>query len=153
MEPKIVERPAFTLVGMIYHGKLNGEEIALLWNTFGPRMGELRHSVNPQVSYGVMSNYDATSEEFDYLAACEVAGPADLPAAMTCFEVPAATYAVFPCTMSEIGPRYGYIMDTWLPQSGYAHGGGPEFEEYGPTFNPADPASEFAIYLPVERVA
>ncbi len=153
MDPQIVERPALTLMGMVYHGKLNGEAIARLWNTFGPRMSELRHSIDPQVSYGVMANYDMASEEFDYVAACEVNSPLDLPAEMACLEIPAATYAVFRCTMGQIGPTYGYIMGTWLPQSGYRHAGGPEFEEYGPTFDPADPASEFGIYIPIERAA
>ncbi len=153
MEPKIVEKPALTLAGMVYHGKLSGENIGRLWNAFGPRMSELRHTVNPSVSYGVSYNYDAASEEFDYLAACEVAEPADLPAEMTCLELPATTYAVFPCAMGQIGPTYEYIMGVWLPQSGYRHAGAPEFEMYGPTFEPGNPASEFEIYLPVERAA
>jgi AraC family transcriptional regulator len=53
--------------------------------------------------------------------------------------------------MAEMPQTYPYIYNTWLPQSGYRHGQAPEFELYGETFDPANPASAFEIYIPVVK--
>jgi AraC family transcriptional regulator len=78
---------------------------------------------------------------------------ADLPAGMTCWDVPTNTYAVFEATLPTIGDTFGYIYNTWLPTSGYQQAAGPYFERYGETFNPDDPNSKLSIYIPVEKKA
>ena len=151
MEPKIVTKPAFTVAGMKYQGKLGGDDIFRLWTAFGPRMGELKHPVNPQICYGVMAGYDEAAGTLDYLAACEVSGPSDLPADMVCLEIPAQTYEVLVCTLPRLQEAFEHIYSTWLPQSGYRHAAGPEFELYGEAFDPGNPASEMSVYVPIER--
>ena len=151
MEPRFVSRPAFTVAGLLHHGAIDSEKIGALWGRFFERIGELQHVVEPHFAYGVMANYDQATGEFDYIAACQVASGEGLPQGFVPVAVPAADWAVFTTTMSEMPQTYPYIYSTWLPQSGYQHGPAPEFELYGETFDPANPASPFEIYIPVVK--
>lgn len=147
MEPQIVSKPALTLVGLKLHGKLEGMDIKSLWNGFGPRMAEIKDA-DPAVCYGAMDNYDEATQEFDYLAACE-AKSAAAPAGMVSWHVPAQTYAVFPCTLTNIGEAWMTAYQQWLPTSGYQRAAGPEFELYDEKFNPQDPASTLYLCVPI----
>jgi len=151
MEPRIVSLPAFTVVGAKYHGKNENDEIKQMWDDFGPRMGEIRHVVNREVCYGVCANADEQTQEFDYFAGFEVDSTGDLPKGMVSFEVPAATYAVFPTTLPGIGATFDHAYHTWLPQSGYQVTGGPDLELYGEEFDPRDPESTFEIFIPIMK--
>jgi AraC family transcriptional regulator len=148
MEPQIVKKPAITLVGLQVHGKLEGLDIKSLWSGFGLRMTEIK-GVNPAVCYGAMDHYDETTQEFDYLAACEAKSAAAVPAGMVSWNVPAQTYAVFPCTLPEIGQAWMTVYQQWLPQSGYKRAAGLEFELYDEKFNPQDPASVLYVCVPI----
>lgn len=149
MEPKIVERSAFTVAGLKYHGNNKNNEIPQLWGQFGQRAGDIKNVVNPHVAYGVMGNFDEESQEFDYIAGMEVEEGADVPQGMAHWHVPSQTYAVFTGTLPNLMETYKYIYETWLPQSGHRHTNGPEFEFYDKTFDPEDPASELEIYIPI----
>ena len=65
MEPKIVDMPAFTVVGMYYRGTNQNNEIPQLWRQFGPRVVEIKNMTKENISYGVMDNFDEASKEFD----------------------------------------------------------------------------------------
>ena len=106
MKPNLVIRPSFTVVGMKYHGRNQHNEIPQLWGKFGPHMHEVSHVVHPEVSYGVMDNFDKATGEFDYMAACEVSSLTDIAAGMALKVIPAQTYAVFPCTMASLKQTY-----------------------------------------------
>jgi AraC family transcriptional regulator len=151
MEPKIVSRPAFTVVGLRYRGKNEHNEIPRMWSEFGPRMAAVKHVVNPDISYGVMGNYDESTGEFDYVAGIEVDSADDIPPGMVSWDVPEQTYAVFTCTLPTIREGYDRAYNTWLPQSEYQHGGGPEFELYDEKFDPGDPSSEMYIYVHIRK--
>ena len=151
MEPKIVSRPAFTVVGMKYRGKNEQNEIPQLWSQFGPRMGEIKHKVDRDIAYGVMGNLDESSGEFDYVAAIEVENADDLPNGMVSWGVPEQTYAVFTCTLPTIRETFQHVYETWLPQSAYQRGMDVEFELYDADFDPEDPSSEMTIYIPIKR--
>lgn len=69
---------------------------------------------------------------------------------MVAFEVPGGKYAVFSTTLPKVGETFHRAYHTWLPQAGYEPGGAPEFELYDEEFNPADPGSEFDLYIPVK---
>lgn len=151
VEPKIASRPAFTVAGLMHRGGANGGEIAALWRRFSARMGELQSVVEPEVAYGVMTNYDEATGEFDYVAASQVSEDAALPAGFVAVPVPAGEWAVFTTTMPDLAQTYPSIYDVWLPQSGYQRRPVPEFELYGPSFDPDDPACEFEIYIPIVK--
>ena len=154
MEPKFVSLPAFTLVGMMMRVKPQGKVPGQLWDEFGPRMGEIRHVAGPDVAYGLTTNMDMATGEFDYMAGMQVSS-ADgirIPDGMVSFNVPAQTYAVFPCTLPTLREVFDHIYGVWLPASGYARTAGPELELYGETFDPRDPAAVFEVYIPVQKM-
>lgn len=154
MEPKIITKPAFKVVGMKYRGANQHNEIPQLWNKFGPHMHEVRHAKNPDTSYGVMDNYDRVSGEFDYIAAVEVENSTEDSASpeegMVTKTIPAQTYVVFPCSLSTIAQTYDKIYHKWMPDAGYRRAEGPEFERYDEDFEPGNPNSEMDLYIPIE---
>jgi predicted transcriptional regulator YdeE len=149
MEPQIVSKPEMTLVGLKLHGKLEGMDLKSLWNEFGPHMAELTTTANIAICYGAMDHYSEATGEFDYLAACEARNASAAPAGMVSWNVPAQTYAVFPCTLPQIGEVWMTAYQQWLPQSGYKRAAGPEFELYDEKFNQQDPASVLYLYVPI----
>ena len=150
MEPKIVSREAFTVVGQKYRGKNEDNEIPQIWQAFMPRVPEIGHIVNPHVAYGICGNMDVDSGEFDYVAGFEVSNAEAVPEGLVSWEVPAAKYAVFSTTLPKIGETFEYAYKTWLPQSGYQPAGGPDVELYDEQFDPQDPNSKFDIYIPIK---
>ena len=149
MQPQIVNKPAFTVVGLLINTKPRSPEIPELWPQFGSRMGEIQHVAEPGVSYGLMRNFDHEAGKFDYMAGMAVENVVQVPAGMVRWDVPANIYAVFETTLPDIFQTFDHIYQTWLPTSGYQQAAGPEFERYGESFNPEDPASRFSIYIPV----
>lgn len=151
MEPKIVMRTAFQVIGMKYRGKNENQEIPQLWRDYGARWKEIKDIVDPEVAYGVMDRYDEATGEFDYIASMEVGEIKDIPEGMVSVDVPEQTYAVFPCTLAKLMESYDHALKTWLPESGYEHTGGPEFELYDEDFDPQDTNSEFYYYMPIKE--
>ena len=109
MEPKIVTKPAFTVVGMKYRGRNEQNEIPQLWERFMPRAQEVTPKANPRQYYGVMDNFDEKTREFDYLAGFEVDGASKVPSGMESWQVPEQTYAVFPCNLKSIKEAFPCI--------------------------------------------
>ena len=46
MEPEFVTKAAFTVIGMKYRGKPEGDDIPQLWRAFGARMADIQDAVN-----------------------------------------------------------------------------------------------------------
>jgi predicted transcriptional regulator YdeE/DNA-binding transcriptional MerR regulator len=149
MEPRIVTKPAFTVVGVKYRGKNENNEIAQMWSEFIPRIREIEHKADPDVSYGICRPADADGV-FEYVAGFEVKRVGDTPEGMVSWQVPEQRYAVFTCTLPTIGEAYQHAFQTWLPQSGYERGDGPDFELYPRDFDPDTEGSELAIYIPLK---
>ena len=149
MEATIVNKSAFAAVGTLYHGKNDNQEIPQLWGEFGPRVGEVKGVINPDVCYGICDNFDESSGAFDYVAVLEVSDDATAPEGMVRWDIPAQTYAVFECTLPTIGETFDHIHKTWFPQSGYQRAPGPEFELYDKDFDPNNPSSKMQIFIPV----
>ena len=147
---KIVERGAFTVVGLKYRGKNENNEIPQLWRVLGLRTGEIENLADNTAAYGISANMDKESSEFDYIAGFEVSSTEGLPEGMVAFEVPGGRYAVFTTTLPKIGETFHNAYDTWLPQAGHRLTSGPEFELYDDQFDPQDPDSEFDLYIPIK---
>ena len=150
MEERITSKPAFTVVGLKYHGKNENEEIPQLWQKMGPRFSEITDVLDEEVCYGVCHNLDEGTGEFDYLAVLEVSGDGEVPDGMVRWEIPEQTYAVFECTLPTIGQTFDYIHKTWFPQSNYKRAPGPELERYDEDFDPNNPSSVMQVWIPVE---
>lgn len=153
MQPMIVTKPAFTVVGFKYHGKNENQEIKGVWDVFNTRVDELLAAASGiGQAYGVCSSAIEPDGSFDYLAGLEVQAIAELPEGMEQWVVPEQTYAVFPCKLATIGEAYRYAFEEWLPQSGYRRADGPDFEYYDETFDVADAAnSQLYVYVPITK--
>jgi predicted transcriptional regulator YdeE/DNA-binding transcriptional MerR regulator len=157
MEPRIVDKPAFTVVGLPFSGFISAapyesgnenNEIGKLWDEFNARYPEIKHISGP--SYGLCFGTPNEREPW-YIAGAEVSQVEDLPAGMMSMSVPARKYAVFPCTLSTLGATYRYITEEWQPRSGYEHAEAPDFEYYDQEFDPADPMNmPLSVYWPIK---
>lgn len=150
MEIKIVERAAFTVVGLHHRGKSENNEIPLMWQALGPRIQEIKDIVDRMVAYGVSADMDQSTGEFTYIAGFEVSSAENAPEGMVAFEVPGATYAVFSTTLPKIGETFHNAFETWLPQAGHQPASSPMFEMYDERFDVQDPTSTFDVYIPIE---
>jgi AraC family transcriptional regulator len=143
----IEKKPGFEAVGMKYRGKNEKNEVPELWESFVPRMGEVKNRVDMAVSYGVMDNPDNETGEFDYIACVEVASSEELPQGMVSVKVPDQTYAAFKAALPKVKEAFGQIYGEWFPGSGYKRTPGPEFEFYGEEFGVDQ---TIYIYIPVQ---
>lgn len=149
LQPQFVTKPAFTVVGLRIRTRPMAQDIPQLWDKFVPRIREIQHGIEPQVSYGLMGNFDLQAGAMDYMAGNPVKTIAELPKGMTSWDVPTNTYAVFETTLPKISETFDAIYNTWLPASGYQQAAGPYFERYGENFSPDTP--KLSIYIPVEK--
>lgn len=140
MEPRIVTKEAFTVVGIPFKGQIssgpyedgqNNNEIGKAWDEFNARAGEVRHISGPAIGlcFGMPND-----EQPWYIAGMEVSEAGDVPPGMMAMAVSSQKYAVFKCTLPTLGQTYGYIMEQWQPNSGYQRGDGPDFELYDEEF-------------------
>jgi AraC family transcriptional regulator len=150
MEPRMVSKNAFTVVGIKTRAHIEKHDIPELWAKLGPRVCEIPHLVEPGVAYGLTTSLDPESGDFDYVAGFGVEQVGELPVGMGSWEVPAATYAAFTCTLPTMPQAYDYAYRTWLPASGYQRAAGYEFELYDEEFDNQDPDSEFEFYIPIQ---
>jgi len=146
MTLKIVQRPAQTVVGLQIRTQPMSPEIPSLWPKFVARIDEIADPAEPRVSYGVMHHDSGT---LDYAAAVSVASTDKIPAGMTAIALPAGTYAEFSYPISSLGKGFGEIHNQLLPASKYRQGPGAFFERYDEKFDPRNPQSAVAIFIPI----
>lgn len=153
MEPKIIEMPAFDIVGMRYYGKNQNQEISELWEQFNKRASEIKQVKPGSAAYGIcLMVPDAPAGEFEYVASFSVDSTKDIPEGMVARHVPAHRYAVFTHTgpLDKLRDTYNYIYQVWAQQSGYELTGDIDFEYYDEDFKDFAPDSKFYIYVPVK---
>jgi AraC family transcriptional regulator len=153
MQPKIVERQAFHVVGMTQRftpGKIDG--IPALWDRFILRAGEIEGIV-PGVHYGIGADDRRPGDPgFLYTAGAGVTSLGPVPEGMNVITVPAGRYAVF----THRGPVTHFaktivsVWNHWLPASGHKARHAPDFECYDARFKMNSPDSEVDLYIPIE---
>jgi AraC family transcriptional regulator len=150
MSLKIVERAAFTVVGMEIVTRPKSPDIPNLWPRFIARIDEIPELCEPRVSYGVMWNGDSM-DVLHYLAAVSVAKRVLVPKGMTLLTLPAGTYASFSYPLSGLAKGFGEIFGRLLPESGHTQALAPFFERYDEAFDPANPRSAVEICMPIRK--
>jgi len=152
MEAQIVEFRPLSLVGMSQVVTAGSSKIATLWGRLMGRMHEIPGLLRNGLSFGISSGMQPDGT-FTYTAALEVGSAAastDLPPGMVKLAYPAATYAVFPCTMAALLDVYSAMLRQWLPSSRYVMAGDYAFELYGPDFDDG-PDAPLKLFLPIAR--
>ena len=159
MEPTFVDLPDLHVLGL--SGRYTGghtEGIPDLWVRFVTAWTGLGRQI-PEKSYGFCYD-EGVGEEgagkdvpVTYMAAFPVEGPEDAPEGLEARIVPANRYAVFTSKdgVAGIGEMYRYVFETWMPESGYRRGEGPDFELYDDRFDPETMTGEIDIWVPVVK--
>lgn len=158
MEPKIVELDAFTVVGMRYFGDNKNQEIAQLWGECNKQCREDgscgRHANAKPGSpcLGVCSMISGEKEKFEYIVGVMVENTDQVGQGYVTKVVPAQKYAVFTHrgSLETLKDTFSYAYSTWLPNSGYELGDGPDLEWYDERFKNFAPDSEFDIMIPIK---
>ncbi|MBW6513185.1 MAG: GyrI-like domain-containing protein [Candidatus Syntrophosphaera sp.] len=156
MEPRIVHREAFTVVGMKCRTTMADNQIPRLWEDFNPRARAVQHALFAQGCYGICFNEEGDEpggDWFSYLAGVEVTELKDVPAGMESLLIPASDHAVFEHlgTLENLQQTYHFIYNQWLPQSEYVMLGSQDFELYDQRFKYGLPDSVMEIWIPVSK--
>ncbi|RWF71352.1 MAG: AraC family transcriptional regulator [Mesorhizobium sp.] len=124
--------------------------IPIQWQRFGPYIGNIPDEIG-DVAYGVCVNGDDAGN-FDYIAGVEVSDFSDLPREFSRVRVPAQKYAVFAHRdhISTIRRTVNTIWNKRLPASGHEVADAPEFERYGPEFDPRSGNGGLEIWISVK---
>lgn len=150
MEPTIISKPAFRVVGMQHRGTFDNEELPALWQKFGERMGDVQGVADREYAYGLTTDMDMETSEIEYMAGVAVEPTANVPEGMVSVDVPEQTYATFSCTLATIQQAYEQFYHEWMPTSGYKRAPGPELELYGEDFDPTDETKQqMEICVPI----
>ena len=150
MEPKIVEKETFTVVGMAWNSKSSEGDIPGMWQRFITREHEIGGKLHPAVSYGICEPSD-NEEDFTYVAGFETNGES-VPQGMKKSIIPAQRYAVFTHigTIEKLSETYELIYSKWLQLQGLELVKGIDFERYDERFyGPQNENSELDIYIPI----
>lgn len=151
VEPTIVEREPVSVTGLQVH--YDGDESIFrpLWDEFGARVDAIEGLAAAEEAFGVVTDYDAETVEFDYLVGLEAAAFDLDDDGFVTVDVPGGTFARFETSLASFQADYGTVTEEWLPRSRYDRRAVPEFEVYGPEFNPEDDDPSYEYFLPVER--
>jgi predicted transcriptional regulator YdeE len=150
MQPKIVSREAFKVMGVVGHFASAAENFGPLWEKEYMAFHEQIEPLSAgEGYYGVYLGADHT-KPIDYLAGMAVQGASGAPEGVEVREVPAALYAVFACSFQEIGPTYGHIWDEWLRSSPYEQDTSKLGFDYFPS-GTTDGDSLMEVWFPVKE--
>jgi len=154
MEPRIVRRPAFHVIGMA--GRFTPATITripVLWERFAPRIDHVPHR-HGRHTLGVCVDAEPGTVDdagFTYVAGVEVRRLADVPEGMVALTVPSNTYAVFTHSghIARFPDTVKRVWGQWLPASRYRHVPAPDFEWYDERWDPVTGEGDIDIYVPV----
>ncbi len=167
MEPKIIQRDQFIIVGMVYYGNPfhaaevspDQNEVGKLWGRFNTYYGNnpqgFKEEVNPKVAWELHITTDEYEETKEYyvMVGVEVSKIDGLPLPTFTKVLPAGQYAVFTLKGEEMASNWGdAIYKEWLPSSDYEEAYQCTIERYDEdTFKGwGDPDSEVEIWIPVK---
>ncbi len=155
IEPKVVVKEAFKVVGLEYYGSNSNGEISELWRDFIERMSEINHVKSPGVTLGIcehVKDYDPELSEFSYMTCLEVESFSNVPKKMINKTIPKQKYIVFTHkgSVDNLEDTYRYIYGTYFIKSKFEVMDAPDFELYDQRFSFTDENSEMDIYIPVK---
>ncbi|MBB3110809.1 AraC family transcriptional regulator [Paenibacillus phyllosphaerae] len=157
MEYRIIERPAFTVVGKTYEVSCKDGENHRLIPTFWAACGQdgtidKLAALSPKhETLGICMDFRHPEERFTYMIGAESSAPLT-DDGFVAREIPAATWAVFTSTgpmPHAIQNLWGRIFQEWFPSSSYEHAGGPEFELY-PDEDPNAGDYKCEVWIPIK---
>ncbi|MFJ7727734.1 AraC family transcriptional regulator [Neobacillus sp. NPDC097160] len=163
MEPKLITKPAFHIIGYELKTKnedgQNNKDIPEFWQQYMQnKLGcKIPNPINQNMELGICTDFQPETGEFVYVIGMEVNKGTQAPEGMVYRSFPELEYAVFTTPKSNeesftssIQSTWNYIFTDWFPQSGYEHYGSVEFELYDERCYSLD-HKEMDIYIPVKK--
>lgn len=143
MDYRIIEKPAFDIIGIsrtynVSNGDLNSkasrfwgewvrsEEYVSLLNLAEWKYGPVTEAA---VMSAYLSNENKTWDPVVNVMGIEKTENMDTKG-FQIFHIPAATYAVFKCTLDKSTDTNKQIYSEWFPSTGYEHDSKPSIEQY-----------------------
>ena len=155
MEPKFETKLSFKAVGMMFSGKVKGNELYELWDRFSKVISEIPNRSNTDMCYGIVNPFSTKMEdgEMEYVAAVEVDNFNNVPEGMVSIEIPESHYAIFTHKghIRNFMDTIKFVFGQWLPNSDYKIMNAPELEVYDERFNVDSVDSELEFCIPVEK--
>ncbi len=155
MEPKIIERGDFHVVGLRDTFTLdNNSEIPELWGRFWPHCQRIANIV-PGVSLGVSEMLDKETGHFGYIASVEVTEIGEVPEDLASVTLEGGRFAVFTHKIrsanltAELPQTFRYIYGTWAEKSSEKLRANYDIEYYDERFDPLNLSGEIDIYVPI----
>jgi len=163
MEPKIVNKPAFNVIGYELLTKndngQNNKDIPEFWQQYMTKNlgAKIPNPLYKHVELGICTDFKPETGEFGYIIGMEVEKGSQAPEGMVYKSFPELEYAVFTTPKSDeesftasIQSTWNYIFTDWFPRSGYEHYGEVEFELYDERCYGSE-NKEIDIYIPVRK--
>lgn len=154
MEPKIMRRDTFIIVGLEYYGENKHNEIGEMWNKFNKMTTSIPNKVFPmEAAFGVCYMLPDDKEgSFHYIASVAVTSLEKIPSGMVSKVIPASNYAVFTHygKLDTLGETYRKIYQEWIPETGLKIRADLDFEYYDKRFVQNSDSSEFDIYVALQ---
>lgn len=156
MIPEIKSIPSKKLVGLSLTMSYAENKTAELWQIFMPRRKEIANAISNDLyslqvySENYFSRFNPTVE-FTKWALVEVTNFNQVPEGVQMFTLPEGQYAVFHYKGSSAkgAEMMGYILQEWLPQSGFQLDSRPHFEVLGEKYKNNSDESEEEIWIPI----
>ncbi len=153
MNPEFTHRDSFSVIGILYYGKNEENEIHQMWKRHAHKVLSIANRKRPDQYYGFcFQNEDYIDfGAFSYMIAVEIEAldSFNIPMDMVVKSVPAHEYAVFHHHggPSKLGETYQYIEGEWLPKQPFKRNDAFDFEFYqGNAEN-----ESLSIYIPIIR--
>ena len=150
MEYRIEEKAQFTVMGVSrkFSPETSYQKIPEYWTEMMSQPG-----FSLMGMYGICSDEHVDEGEFDYWIADDYIPWKQIPAGCKTMVIPAATWAVFPCTLSTLQDTNTLMWQQWLPgHPEYRLSGKYNLEVYGPFCEENPGQSPVELWLPVEKV-
>jgi AraC family transcriptional regulator len=154
LTPRFAEGDPMRVIGLgeRYHAGTMGR-IPEQWARLQQRLGEVRGRTE-QAQFGLFYHLGESPFEAEYVTGVMVADDAPLPAGFVERRLPARRHAVFAHRghVAGLRPLVDAIFREWLPRSGHAAGGDPDFVEvYGENFDPVRLQGVIEVWVPLQH--
>lgn len=150
--PRTIDGKAMLVAGIgARYNCETSKAIPSQWQRFNAYAGNVSGQVG-DVYYGVCCNSD-DENNFDYIAGVEVTDFSNVPEEFSRVRIPAQKYLVFTHRehISTIRSTMMTIWGKYLPESGHDVADAPNFERYGPEFDPKTGNGGLEIWIRIKN--
>ncbi len=147
MEPQIVEKETFSVMGVQSASPFETDDFGPIWEEYMAHHGKVEPYSTDGAHYGVTFPGDEEGG-LEYLAGMAVEGVEGAPEGLVLREVQGGRYAVFGCTVEAIHDTYEHIFHEWEPPAGYeVDSSRVGFERY--RHDAAEGEPSVSVYVPI----